>query len=172
VGLAATAIVAIAANLPEIYVGPGADFEDLAFTLSQQRGGMIIAAPRVFGEMSMGEVLVGVRRPLEVAVTSLYGSGLLPDIFSDGGFLAVFDVVWVGMLFAGGLLFASAAVAFLVTMWRVALHAPAAEGEGCGKFALAMGILSFSSQAFLSRYALYFSCVFVARAICATTERR
>lgn len=148
------------ALLPTVYLGAGADWDDVIETLSMQRLGIVIALPAIIDDAGFGLLLRGVTIALEPLVETLYQAGLLPELFAEGGAIAVFDVQWFGMLLVGGLPFvAGGAWLLLLAMRRTG--APASEAR---LYALAALIISMSSQIMLSRYGLFFLCFTLAAA--------
>lgn len=147
-------------SLPWLYLGAGANWDYLIDTLGMQRLGLVIALPALIEESGARMLLSGIPLALEPLVEDLFAAGLLPELFAEGGSIAVFDILWFGMLLVGGLPFVLGGLALLRTC-----------GPGRGAFqsaarlyALAAFIVAFSSQVLLSRYGLYFFCALLAAA--------
>lgn len=149
--------------LPRIYLGEGATWEDFITVLSYQRLGMLIAIPQLVAQDGGSILLFGMSTSLQDSVEVLFTSGILPQLFEDGGAIAIFDVIWIGMLVVGGIPFLAAGIILLVDTIRNArrqISLPSARSlylYGC-----ACVVMSFSSQVLLSRYGLFFLCYFAA----------
>ncbi|WP_163277792.1 hypothetical protein, partial [Klebsiella aerogenes] len=88
-----------------IYLGEGATWEDFITVLSYQRLGMLIAIPQLVAQDGGSILLFGMSTSLQDSVEVLFTSGILPQLFEDGGAIAIFDVIWIGMLVVGGIPF-------------------------------------------------------------------
>jgi hypothetical protein len=159
-GAGVAGLLACFALLPTIYMGAGANWGDVIETLSMQRLGILIALPAIIDDAGFGLLLRGVTIALEPLVETLYQAGLLPELFAEGGAIAVFDVQWFGMLLVGGLPFVAGGAWLLLLAIR-RTGAPASEAR---LYALAALIISMSSQIMLSRYGLFFLCFTIAAA--------
>lgn len=149
--------------LPEIYLGPGNTWDDLIVVLTYQRLGMLLALPELLSEGGARLLVGGMPTPLIDLVESLYLAGLLPELFADGGAIAVFDIMWFGFLLVGGLPFVlGGAVLIAVGFRRKRHHLSNADGATLQLLCVAILVISFSSQILLSRYGLYFLCFFLA----------
>ncbi|HEY1395727.1 hypothetical protein [Roseateles sp.] len=151
--------------LPEIYVGPGSNWDDLIVVLSYQRLGMLLALPELLSEGGSRLLIGGMPTPLIDLVETLYNAGLLPELFADGGAIAVFDIMWFGFMLVGGLPFVLGGA----VMVGLGLRSPKGargtpEAASLRLYAVGLVIISFSSQILLSRYGLFFFCYFLADA--------
>jgi hypothetical protein len=156
----AIVLAAIVWLLPWIYLGAGADWAHLIETLGMQRLGLLLALPAVMDDAGFRILVNGLPLSLEPLVEDLFAAGLLPELFADGGAIAVFDIMWFGMLLVGGLPFVMGGVALLSLQTRAG--GPARRAALL--YALAALLVSFSSQVLLSRYGLFFLCVLLAAA--------
>lgn len=150
--------------LPEIYLGPGNNWDDFIVVLTHQRLGMLLASPELLSAGGSRLLVGGMPTPLIDLVESLYLAGLLPDLFSDGGAIAVFDIMWFGFLLVGGLPLVLGGVTLIGLGLRRADKGLPPSPDSATLQLLCVGILviSFSSQILLSRYGLYFLCFFLA----------
>lgn len=152
--------IALIWALPWIYLGAGSDWDQLIETLGMQRLGILLALPAVIDDAGLRILINGLPLALEPLVEDLFAAGLLPDLFADGGAIAVFDIMWFGMLLVGGLPFVLGGVALLSL--RTPVGGPVRRAAQL--YALAALLISFSSQVLLSRYGLFFLCVLLAAA--------
>ena len=147
--------------LPRIYLGEDSTWEDLITVLSYQRLGMLIAVPELIAQDGGNILLAGMSTSLQDSVDALFASGILPPLFEDGGAIAIFDVVWIGMLVVGGIPFLAAGVILLVNTIRTARRLmPLPSARSLYLYGTACIVMSFSSQILLSRYGLFFLCYF------------
>jgi hypothetical protein len=158
--LGAILFVALVWALPRIYLGAGSDWDHLIETLGMQRLGIILALPAVIDDAGLRILVNGLPVALEPLVEDLFAAGLLPELFADGGAIAVFDIMWFGMLLVGGLPFVLGGAALLSLRTRVG----GPVRRAAQLYALAALLVSFSSQVLLSRYGLFFLCVLLAAA--------
>lgn len=154
-------LAAIVWALPWIYLGEGSDWSHLVETLGMQRLGLVLALPALIDDAGLRIFVNGLPLALEPLVEDLFAAGLLPELFADGGAIAVFDIMWFGMLLVGGLPFVLGGAALLLLRTRGATG-PARRAARL--YALAALLVSFSSQVLLSRYGLFFLCVLLAAA--------
>jgi len=155
--------VVFVAKLPVIYLGEDGNWEDFLLVMSYQRLGMLLAIPDLLDVGGIRLLFGGMPTNLNDLVEGLYAAGLLPEVFADGGAIAVFDVMWFGFLIVGGLPFLLGAVLLLLVGLRCRRRLPAGkEAQALYLYSLAALVLSFSSQILLSRYGLYFLCYFIA----------
>lgn len=151
--------------LPEIYVGPGSNWDDLIVVLSYQRLGMLLALPELLSEGGARLLVGGMPTPLIDLVDTLYGAGLLPELFADGGAIAVFDIMWFGFMLVGGLPFVLGGAALVSLGFRPPrLSRGEPEAASLRLYAIGLLVISFSSQILLSKYGLYFLCYLLADA--------
>lgn len=151
--------------LPEIYLGEGNTWDDFIVVLTYQRLGMLLALPELLSEGGSRLLFGGMPTPLIDLVESLYAAGLLPELFADGGAIAVFDIMWFGFLLVGGLPFVLGGAALIGLGLRPSGRSDSSHTPDTAALQLmCVGILvvSFSSQILLSRYGLYFLCYFLA----------
>lgn len=164
-------LIFFAAFLPDIYLEPGASWDDLLFVLGQQRLGMLIALPDIAVHEGWRLLLFGTSQNLEETVAGLFASVLLPPLFEEGGAIAIFDVMWLGMLVVGGLPFVLGGVILIRASWRAGSRLRSfPEAYALRLYTVSILIMSFSSQVLLSRYSLYFLSFFLAN-LAARTPR-
>lgn len=147
--------------LPEIYLGSGSNWEDFIVVLTYQRLGMLLALPEMLATGGFGLLISGMPTPLNDLVDSLYSIGLLPELFADGGAIAVFDIMWFGFMMVGGLPFVLGGLA-LIGLGLKFRKSPEIEASSLHLYSVGIIIISFSSQILLSRYGLYFFCFLLA----------
>lgn len=150
--------------LPEIYLGPGNNWDDFILVLTYQRLGMLLALPELLSTGGSRLLVGGMPTPLNDLVETLYLAGLLPELFADGGAIAVFDIMWFGFLLVGGLPFVLGGAALIGLGFRGAhsMRPRTPDSATLQLFCVAILVISFSSQILLSRYGLYFLCFFLA----------
>jgi len=151
--------------LPEIYLGEGNNWDDFIVVLTYQRLGMLLALPELLSEGGSRLLIGGMPTPLIDLVESLYAAGLLPELFADGGAIAVFDIMWFGFLLVGGLPFVLGGAALIgIGLRQSGRNSNHYTPDAAALQLMCIGILvvSFSSQILLSRYGLYFLCYFLA----------
>lgn len=151
--------------LPEIYLGEGNTWDDFIVVLTYQRLGMLLALPELLSEGGLRLLYGGMPTPLIDLVESLYVAGLLPELFAEGGAIAVFDIMWFGFLLVGGLPFVLGGAALIGLGLRSSNQidkAQTPDADALHLMCVGIMVVSFSSQILLSRYGLFFLCYFLA----------